>query len=413
MGQEVKGPYTLGQITLRLEQASAMDKLERGNILLGDVGSGKTFTSIFWAHKERDRFYRETGERLMIYIITTAIKRDLIEPGKEKPDWQTSLEVCGITEDEYVVDSWNNIKKYKDVMGAIFIFDEQRVVGYKTWGRTFINIARHNDWILLSATPGDNWMDYMTVFIANNFYRNKTEFTSRHVIYDARVQFPRVKQYIGTALLERRRQQVIVRMEDARTTTRHKNFITCGWDTARYKMYMTGRWNDETQMPIQNASELTQLLRKVVATDPSRISAATEWIKGHPKAIIFYNYNYELDILREICLKLGRKIAEWNGQKHDEIPITGSWCYLVQYTAGAEGWNCVETDSMLFYSANYSYRKMEQAEGRIDRMNTPFTDLYYTVLTSEAKIDKAVLKALKEKKTFNESAFVKEERVIL
>lgn len=401
-------PVTRGKITLRAEQAEAYKKLHKGCILVGDVGSGKTFTSIFWALRERE------GTNKHIYVITTANKRDLIEPGKDKPDWQGSLEACGCKENDYTVDSWNNIKKYTKVKDSIFIFDEQRVVGYGTWGRSFIQIAgkNNNQWILLSATPADDWKDYMTTFIANGFYRNKTDFYKQHVVENPNTPFPQIMYYVGTAVLERNRRYIEVLMDDVRETERMQYSIECEYDHEQYLVVARDRWNFETGFPIQNASEFTQLLRKVVSISYDRQSKALTWLATHKTGIIFYNYDYELEILRELAREAGKLIGEWNGHKHERIPELkdcGShydgWVYLVQYTAGAEGWNCVTTDSMLFYSPNYSYRKMEQAMGRIDRLNTKYKKLEYTTLISDSKIDKAVMKAIKNKKKFNEQRF--------
>ena len=49
---------------------------------------------------------------------------------------------------------------------------------------------------------------------------------------------------------------------------------------------------------------------------------------------------------------------------------------------------------------------MHQSAGRIDRLNTPFTDLYYYHLKTRSGIDLAIAKALKEKRKFNESSFI-------
>ena len=373
---------------------------------MGGVGSGKTFTSIFWAASQYGASFFTKDKPLI--VITTAMKRDLIEPGKDKADWQSSLEACGIT--NYIVDSWQNIEKYQHITDSVFIFDEQRVVGYGKWGKAFIRTCwKNNKWILLSATPGDVWMDYMTIFIANKFYRNKTDFTSRHVVWDPYVKFPKVKKYIGTAVLEKYRNQIVVPMDDDRDTSRHREYLYAEYDAVMLKDLADTRWNPFTDEPILNIAEYTQLVRRIVNTSPDRIRLAEKYVKEHDKVIVFYNFNYELEILRDICERNNLLYKEWNGNKHEHIPQEDSWVYLVQYTAGAEGWNCITTDNILFYSVNYSYRKMEQAEGRIDRSNTPFKDLYYIYLTSSAKVDKDILKAVKDKKRFTEAAWAKKQ----
>lgn len=402
-------PKKLGIISLKTEQYEACGKLKSGSILMGGVGSGKTYTSIFWAASQYgvDFF---TEDRPLV-VITTAMKRDLIERGADKPDWQQSLENCGIT--NYIVDSWQNIEKYEHIKNSVFIFDEQRVVGYGKWGKSFIRTCwKDNKWILLSATPGDVWMDYMTVFIANKFYRNKTDFTSRHVVWDPYVKFPKVKKYIGTAVLEKYRNQIVVPMKDNRKTVRHRDYIYAEYDSFALDTLAKTRWNPYTDEPILNVAEYTQLVRRIVNTDPSRVRKAENYILKHNKTIVFYNFNYELDILKEICHKHNLLYKEWNGSRHEHIPNEDKWVYLVQYTAGAEGWNCITANSILFYSVNYSYRKMEQAEGRIDRSNTKFTDLYYTYLTSLSKVDKDILKAVKDKKRFTEAAWGKKQGFI-
>lgn len=399
-------PKKLGIISLKPEQYEACGKLKSGSILMGGVGSGKTYTSIFWAASQYGvDFFTEDHP---LIVITTAMKRDLIERGADKPDWQQSLENCGIT--NYIVDSWQNITKYEHIKNSVFIFDEQRVVGYGKWGKSFIRTCwKNNKWILLSATPGDVWMDYMTVFIANKFYRNKTDFTSRHVVWDPYVKFPKVKKYIGTAVLEKYRNQIVVPMTDNRKTVRHRDYIYAEYDSFALDTLAKTRWNPYTDEPILNVAEYTQLVRRIVNTDPSRVRKAEDYILKHNKTIVFYNFNYELDILKEICRKHNLLYKEWNGSRHEHIPNEDKWVYLVQYTAGAEGWNCITANSILFYSVNYSYRKMEQAEGRIDRSNTKFTDLYYTYLTSLSKVDKDILKAVKDKKRFTEAAWGKKQ----
>lgn len=398
-------------------QLDAVDRMRNGCILCGGVGSGKSLTSLSYYYLtqggnkkflEGDNYYYPMKKPRDLYIITTARKRDTCE-------WEGELANFLLTpheESAYYynhivrIDSWNNIKKYKDVYGAFFIFDEQRVVGSGAWVKAFLNITRKNQWILLSATPGDTWSDYIPVFIANGFYKNKTEFINRHVIYSRYTKFPKIDRYIDTGILMRYRNDILVDMDFKRQTVAHHEDVFVSFDVQKYKEVSRTRWNPYTEKPIANASELCYTWRKIVNSDDSRQLALLKIFEEHPKIIVFYNFDYELDILKGLVYGENVCIAEWNGHKHDPIPETESWVYLVQYTAGAEGWNCTKTDTIVFYSQNYSYKIMQQSAGRIDRLNTPYRDLYYYHFKSRSGIDLAIARALKAKRNFSESRYV-------
>lgn len=390
-------------IELRDYQQEAVNKMRNGCILNGGVGSGKSRTSLaYYFTQMGGKLYpysRMTNPR-KLYIITTARKRDTLEWEQELIPFLLSKE-----EDGVVIDSWNNIKKYTNVEGAFFIFDEQRVVGSGAWVKAFLKICKANEWILLSATPGDTWSDYIPVFIANGFYKNKTEFVREHVIYSRFTKYPKIDRYINTRRLVRLRDRILVDMDFHRDTIPHHEDIYCNYDAMMYKEIGKNRWNPYKDEPIVNASELCYTWRKLVNSDESRQMALLEIFEKHSKMIVFYNFDYELDILKGMYYGDDVEIAEWNGHKHQAIPDTEKWVYLVQYTAGCEGWNCISTDTIVFYSQNYSYKTLEQARGRIDRMNTPFINLYYYHLKSRSGIDLAISRALKNKKQFNERKF--------
>lgn len=391
-------------LSLYDHQLSAIEKLETGSILCGGVGSGKSRAALAYYYlKVCDGSLSINGvgrykrpKKIPLYIITTAHKRDLGE-------WEyEALAFPGI---KPIVDSWNNIQKYKSIKNAFFIFDEQRVVGYGKWSRTFIDISKHNDWILLSATPGDTWMDYLAVFIANGYFKNKSEFIRKHVVFSRFTKYPKIERYVNTEPLERYRSKILVLMPFIKPTISHHEYIYVDYDKETSTKVIKDRWNIFDREPLRDAGQMCLILRRIANTSPARIEKVKDLIARSKKSIVFYNYNYELDILREVCEDLAMPYGEWNGHNHDLIPTTDEWCYLVQYTAGSEGWNCIETNTMIFYSENYSYKVMEQASGRINRMNTPFVDLYYYHLTSHSLIDQAIAKALNRKKIFNEKGF--------
>lgn len=399
-------------------QIDAIKRMKNGCILCGGVGSGKSLTALgyYYLQQEGDPnwlvggdYYPMNDPPQDLYIITTARKRDDKEWEGELAKYLLSPNPkVNLYQNKVVVDSWNNIKKYEKVQNAFFIFDEQRVVGYGTWSKTFIKIARSNNWILLSATPGDRWEDYIPVFIANGFYKNKKDFEYRHLVYNPRLKFPKVERYLETGRLVRLRQSILVTMDFKRQTVSHHEDVYVKYNISMYKDTVKNRWNYYENKPLRNASELCQVWRKIVNTDESRQLALLQIFEDHPKMIIFYNFNYELQLLREIFTNLGVAVSEWNGYLHQPVPEDKStWVYLVQYNAGSEGWNCIKTDTIVFYSQNYSYKIMEQAAGRIDRLNTPYSDLYYYHLKSRSGIDLAIDRALRNKKNFNESSFVK------
>lgn len=393
-------------------QIDALSRMKNGCILCGGVGSGKSRTALtYYFVNECSGQIRINGTGRYeymknpknLYIITTARKRDTLEWEKEvKP-----FKILDRNDISVSVDSWNNIKKYIPVKDSFFIFDEQRVIGYGAWSAAFIKITRNNNWILLSATPGDTWSDYISVFIANGFYANKTDFIRQHVVYSRFSKYPKVDHYVYQARLVKLRNDILINMDYEKPTISHDISIITGYDKMLYNVVRVKRWNIYKDEPIQEISQVCYLERRVVNSDQTRIEAVRQLVLDHSKSIIFYNFDYELEILRSLFIDMKMIFAEWNGHKHQAIPKSDKWVYLVQYTAGAEGWNCIETNVIIFYSQNYSYKIMVQSAGRIDRLNTPFRDLYYYHLRSNAPIDKAITFALKKKKNFNESKYLK------
>lgn len=370
-------------------QEEALERLKSGKVLVGGVGSGKSFVGASWALKQPN-----SGG---IVVITTARKRDSLE-------WVGEFAMAGSGMEGITVDSWNNIAKYSDVRDSVFIFDEQRVVGSGKWVKVFLKITKHNKWILLSATPGDTWLDYVPLFLANGFYKNKTEFYEDHVVWDRFARYPRVKRFVAVHRLEKLRRRILVDMPVARHTVRNRIYVPVRYRVTEYNEIMKKRFDPYKGEPIASAGELCYVLRKCVNQDRDRLEAVRGILKKRSRIIVFYNFDYELEALRELSDTY--VVKEWNGHKHEPVPDGERWVYLVQYASGAEAWNCTVTDTVVFYSLNYSWKVMEQSEGRIDRMNTPFTNLWYYFLESESAIDQSIKTSLARKKKFNEKVFV-------
>lgn len=403
------------KVELYPHQEAALEEMRDGCILKGGVGTGKSRVAVAYYFERVCGGDFTTGKAVPfsdpkdLYVITTAKKRDHRDWEGEAAPFSISTDrersFCGV---QLTVDSWNNVINYTEVTGAFFVFDEQRLVGNGAWVKAFYKIAERNQWIILSATPGDNWMDYIPVFVANGYYKNRTDFIRQHVVYKPFTAYPKIDRYVDTGRLERLRAKLVVDMPYDRHTQRHIQYVPVSHDVAAYSRIRKESWNPITDEPILDASESVRVERELVNSDPSRIGAIMKLLEKHPRLIVFYNFNYELNMLRTLAETLHYPVAEWNGHKHEHIPDESKWLYLVQYTAGAEGWNCTSTDAMVFYSLNYSYKINEQAKGRIERLNTRYKHLYYYILYSGSHIDQQIRKALVHKKNFNEAKYIAE-----
>lgn len=372
-------------------QEEALDRMHNGCVLWGGVGTGKSRTAA--------AYYYDNEAPRPVYVITTAKKRDSL-------DWEVEFAKYGVgvemsVEGLLTIDSWNNMHKYEGVEGAFFILDEQRLVGSGAWTKSFLRIAKHNHWILLSATPGDTWLDYVPVFLANGFYKNRTEFKREHVVYSSYSKFPKVERYLGVRKLLDLRSRVLVEMKlDNRNTRREVHYVDMEFDCERFDRIWKRRWHIYEDRPLKDVAEMYRVGRRLVNSDPVRLQACHEILEIRDRLIIFYNFDYELEILRGLSSVV--EVAEWNGHKHQPLPTGDRWVYLVQYAAGSEGWNCTTTGTMVLYSLTYSYKHWAQAFGRIDRLDTPYEILDYYVLHSQSVIDRQILHSLKQKKDFNE-----------
>ena len=204
-------------------QVEAVKKMKNGCILWGDVGTGKSRTALLY-------FYTKVcggnvdingsgswGAPLAprdLFIITTAKKRDSREWERECVSFSLSDDPeASVGHIKVTVDSWNNIKKYVNVYGAFFIFDENRIVGSGAWVKAFLKIAKKNQWILLTATPGDSWIEYYPIFVANGFFKDKNDFREKHVEMNPFTRYPSIKRYHNVGKLIKYRNMITVSMK--------------------------------------------------------------------------------------------------------------------------------------------------------------------------------------------------------
>lgn len=405
-------------VNLRQFQHECVQALRSGKVLAAGVGAGKSIMALYWyvtkcctvrtSHNANGELFQIMPGSPDLVIITTAKKRD-------NHEWDDELYRYALHQGEnskkmgrvhVTIDSWNNITKYVDT-SAVFIFDEQRAIGSGAWSKAFVRIARRNPWVMLSATPADTWSDWCPIFVADGFYRNRTEFFRRHAVYSRYTKYPRIDRWIDEDYLNRCRDRVLVTCEVPRETERVVHQLTCAYDKETVRKAMKTRWNPETEEPFLNATELCFYLRRVIDTDPTRLSYAAHVVRDHRKVIIFYTLRAELEQILKLEEVTGVPVYQYNGGRHDDLPQGNSWVYAVQFQAGSEGWNCTSCNTVLYWSLPYSYKQAEQAAGRIDRLDTSYKTLNYYIMRSFAPLDLGIIRALRNKENFNASGFLR------
>lgn len=381
-------------VTFKDYQKRAINQMHNGCILCGGVGAGKSLTSLGYI----DKVY-PSGT---VYIITPARKRNTGE-------WFDDIRKNDMDETRFVVDSWNNLSKYKDVKDAFFLFDEQKVSGKGTWAKSLIRIAKSNQWILLSATPGDTYDDYATVLIANGFVRNRTTWYDEYCVTKSQPFF-HIVDHKNKDVIDMMIRRIFIKMDYQSDKKRIERVIPIQARSAgeEKEILMTHK-APGAQMPFTTFAAAIAYVRMNCYDKSKKTEALRKIIEKHKKIIVFYNFLSEKLEIERAAIDANVTINFYNGQRHDPIPDTDEWVYGVQYNSGAEAWNCITTNAMVFYSPNYSYKTMEQAHGRIDRVNSPYECLYYYMLLNELNIDNKVMNALSSKKDFNEK-MLEEER---
>ena len=378
-------------IKLLKYQEEAIQKLHSGSVLYGATGSGKSLTGL--------AYYMRCWSHLDLYIITTSKKRNAGE-------WEEEIAKLGCPPPK-AIDSWNRLKNYRMVSDAFFLFDEHKVGGHGKWAQSMITIAKKNKWILLTATPGDVWDDYASIFIANEFVKNKTTWNEDFCIFDRISKYPKIIGYQREDVLKNMRDAVLVPMEYQSEKVPIPYVIPYKVDHEEEAYVLARRKSlrHPEMRAFRNTSAMFAYMRMNLPDKESKIQALADVLKKEPKAIIFYNFTPEKYEIENAARQVNIPFFQYNGQIKDNVPDGDTWVYAVQYTAGAEAWNCITCRTVIFYSMNYSYKVMTQAKGRIDRCNSPFDELhYYYFISPDFEIDQEILNALTRKEKFNEEA---------
>lgn len=154
------------------------------------------------------------------------------------------------------------------------------------------------------------------------------------------------------------------------------------------------------------------LYERMLASSSDKYAALEDLINStSDRLIVFYNFNQELEGLKQVCTKCGRPYSVINGQTKDfkayenfEDSVT-----LIQYQAGAMGLNLQLANKLAYFSPPISCDLWMQSKKRIHRLGQDRPCFYYTLMM-KGSIEVKIYDALERGEDYTDELFRKEKR---
>ncbi|MBL0992197.1 MAG: DEAD/DEAH box helicase [Escherichia coli] len=409
-------------------QKEAIENFESKPLNLSDVGTGKSYMSI-------GSYVKSECSKLLIICLAPKVN-DFVEDSeifnlnvtalnkgtKKNKELLSESNLVAISFES----SWRltELNKWVDKDTFIIIDESHKVSVSKSKVTKFVmglsKRAKYN--YLCTATPVsngklENW--YPQLFISNVFRKPKKEFEQLFVIKQMRqmgsMRFMQITGYRNEHLLEQMIDEASVKYK------RDKGYLPEDYvyktkKPAMYNKLKKSRlYKDDNDLRVEldNSSKLFNSLRQVshgflngiskqVSKEPfERLDAILE-THNNERVVIFYNYKWEAEMLKQLLDKLKRPYGEYNGSVKDLKPFKNNdnGVVLAQYKSASTGINdFVISNVMVFNSMPLSSTEYLQAKGRTDRHGQDKTPLYYHIVP-DTPIEKKIFSVVTNGKDF-------------
>ena len=425
------------------QQQIVDEKYEDSKALFMQMGTGKTFVSMaFFEKSERakllvvclatkvDDWNRDLTDELGLDEVVSLNKgtkknRELMEDAQYlvisfESSWRLDKElVAWVDDDTYIiVDESHKIKNPSSKVGKFM-----RKLGAKTDYKT-----------ILTGTPQSNgYIDYYNQFHFLGYLdMNQTNFKKRYAItqmmqYGAGPIFQEIIGYRNTEELDEMIHNHSVfydrKLDDEELPDEIPVYFPSYPKYRKISNDKVYEFKDGT-LEIYDTLGAGVMLQRQLASgyiskggntevlDKSKLDWMRDFLEGYDeRVVVFYNYNAELEQLKQLLERLDRPYSEYNGHRKDlrAFQESSEGVVLANYGSASTGINdFVIASTMVMYSLTTSYIDFEQAKKRIDRIGQTKKPLFY-FLIMKGTIDARVYHSLQEGKDFDERMYAEHE----
>lgn len=188
-----------------------------------------------------------------------------------------------------------------------------------------------------------------------------------------------------------------------------QNFIDVKVDeTKEYKKFKKTSIVTVEDTELVGDTTLTKLLYSRMLCghfNKEKLSAFEDLLEStNDRLIVFYNFNSELERLKEICEKFDKPTSEVNGAKHDLTNYNDcdNSVTLVQYQAGSMGINLQLSNKIIYFTPPLSSELFEQSKKRIHRIGQNHPCFYYQL---KCGIEEKIYGTLAMRKDYTDKLF--------
>lgn len=310
----------------------------------------------------------------------------------------------------------------KNVHFDTLMLDESSLIQNDTAKRTkFILSLKTDNVILLSGTPtGGKYENLWSQLHLLGWNIPKSTYNSTFVDYRMQdvgggMKIPIVTGYKNIGRLKRKMREYgcnFLKTDDVFTLPPQTFTDVKISATADYKKFCKNKVVELENKTLIGDTTLTELLycRQLCgAYNPEKLAALSDLLQSsNDRFIVFYNFNDELDAIRELCKQLKRPVSEINGhtktttafEKYDNAVLLG------QYQSASMGLNLQAANKIIYFTPPLSSELYEQSKKRTHRIGQEKPCFYYRLICKNS-VEVDIYETLEKRQNYTEKLFLK------